>query len=164
MTIETELADGTPILIRRVRPEDKRLLVSGMSRLSERSRRQRFLTPTEQLSRSQLSYLTEIDQHDHQAWGALVGEEPVGIGRFVRTEGDAAEVALTVVDDWHRRGVGSLLLGVLIDEARKIGIKRLLFVALPENAAIAGLLARYGVTGEIEAGLAQYTLDLARDP
>lgn len=162
--IETHLADGTAVTVRPVRPEDKELLIAGMERLSERSRHQRFLVATERLSRRQLAYLTEVDGRNHQAWGILAGEEPVGIGRFIR-DGDEAEVALTVIDDWQRRGVGLLLLRVLADEAAKVGIKRFLFVALAENHALTGLLAHFGVTGEIEDGLlvARVSVNLIRE-
>jgi len=161
MVIETELSDGTPLLIRQIGPDDKRLLVAGMRRLSERSRRQRFLTPTEQLSRAQLSYLTEIDQRDHQAWGALIDGEPVAIGRFVRTHDDEAEVALTVIDEWQKRGLGTMLLRLLAEEAERVGIKRFTFVYLPENVAIAQLLAKFGTVGRLEDGLLTASLPVS---
>lgn len=159
--IETHLADGTPVLVRAIQPDDKPLLVAGMSRLSDRSRHLRFLTATDRLSRSQLAYLTEIDGHSHQAWGALIADEPVGIGRFVRGPDNDAEVALTVVDEWQRRGIGLLLLTVLADEAHKVGVKRFTFVALPENTGISRLLARFGAVGKFEDGLLTADLDVA---
>lgn len=164
--IRAALPDGTPVLVRPVRPEDKPLLVAGMERLSERSRRLRFLTATDHLSRQQLTYLTEVDGRDHQAWGVLVEEEAVAIGRFVRLEDDVAEVALTVVDDWQQRGIGRLLLGVLAKEARQVGVKTFTFVALPENAAIAAMLSGFGIVGEIDEGLlvADVDLDLIPTP
>lgn len=158
--IDTHLPDGTPVLVRPVQPEDKPLLVAGMNRLSARSRHLRFLTATDRLSRSQLTYLTEIDGHDHQAWGVLIGDEPVGIGRFIRGPDEEAEIALTVVDGWQRRGIGMLLLQVLAVEAQKVGIKRFTFVALPENTGISGLLAGFGVVGKIEDGLLIAQLDV----
>ena len=161
MNIETRLSDGTPVLVRPVQPEDKHLLVSGMDRLSERSRHLRFLTGIDRLSRSQLAYLTEVDGRDHQAWGVLIDGEPVGIGRFVRSPDDTAEVALTIVDEWQRRGIGVLLLTVLAQEAEKVGITRFTFVALPENGGITALLARFGVIGTIADGLLTANLDVA---
>lgn len=158
---ESTLPDGTPISVRPIRPEDKPLLEAGMERLSERSRRLRFLTATNRLSRSQLAYLTEVDGHDHQAWGGLVDDEPVAVGRFVRGTDDDAEVALTVVDEWQGRGIGTLLLGVLATEAEKVGIKRFTFVALPENAGIRSLLARFGATVEFEDGLLTAQVDVS---
>ena len=157
--LETTLSDGTTILVRAIRPEDKSLLETGMERLSERSRRLRFLTATNRLSRSQLAYLTEVDGRNHQAWGALINDEPVAVGRFVRGSDDDAEVALTVVDEWQGRGIGTLLLKVLATEAEKVGVERFTFVALPENDGIKRLLARFGVTGEYEDGLLSATLE-----
>ena len=61
----------------------------------------------------QLRYLTEVDQRDHVAW-AVFAREPAGwagvaVGRWVRLadEPDAAEFALTVVDDWQGHGVAT---------------------------------------------------------
>ncbi len=158
---ETTLPDGAQIVVRPIRPEDKPLLVAGMERLSERSRRLRFLSGVDHLSRQQLAYLIEIDGRDHQAWGVLSDDEPVAVGRFIRGAGDDAEVALTVVDEWQRRGIGKLLLEVLAVGAEKVGIRRFMFVALPENTGIRALLARFGVTGEIEDGLLTAYLDVS---
>jgi hypothetical protein len=52
-----------------------------------------------------------------------------------------------------------MLLELLADRARREGIERFSFVALPENTALAGLLARYGSQPHIEDGLATYTLE-----
>lgn len=159
--ISTQLPDGTEVLLRPVRPDDKPLLVQAMGELSEHSRRMRFLTPTARLSRSQLAYLTEVDQHDHQAWGIVVGGEPVAIARMVRINPTQAEVAITVIDEWQRRGIGELLTRFLAHLAREVGIEELVYIALPENQAINGLMNRFGVTGEFAEGLVTARLPVA---
>ena len=83
----------------------------------------RFLTPKKALLETELGYLTEVDHHDHEALAAFAVEsgEPLGVARFVRSTEDpgAAEAAVAVVDDWHDRGVGSVLL-----EAWQIALAR----------------------------------------
>src|SRR5436190_13002383 len=107
------LAGGAPILIRRIRPDDKELLVRGLRGLSELSARRRFLTPKRRFTAAELRYLTEIDHHDHVA---LVAESPIqpvrsliGVARFVRLPDDptTAEAAIVVGDLWQGMGVGS---------------------------------------------------------
>ena len=159
--INSKLADGTDIVLRPIRPEDKPLLAAGMARLSERSRRHRFLVPTDHLTRSQLAYLTEVDQRDHQAWGVLAGGEPVAVGRLIRLNREEGEVAITVVDDWQRRGVGEMLVRLLAKLAQDAGISRLIFVSLPENLGIARLLARFERISKSEDGLITTTVEAA---
>ena len=59
-----------------------------------------------ELSEEMVRYLTEIDHHDHEAVIALAEEtgEGIGIARYVRNpeRPDAAEVAVTVIDDWRK--------------------------------------------------------------
>jgi RimJ/RimL family protein N-acetyltransferase len=151
--IHSQLSDGTEIVLRPIRPEDKKLLATGMARLSDRSRRLRFLTATDKLTRGQLAYLTEVDQRDHQAWGVLAEGEPVAVGRLVRLNDQEGEVAITVVDDWQRKGIGGLLVRLLAVLARDADISRLIFVSLPENQGMINLVARFGGESTIEDGL-----------
>src|SRR3954453_3891444 len=106
---------GLPELhLRRIAPEDKDALVAGLGRLSDRSVYQRFLAPKPRLTASELRYLTEVDFVDHYALVAVLERSPdgiVGVGRWVRDEGDgeAAEIAVVVADDLQGRGVGTRL-------------------------------------------------------
>jgi GNAT superfamily N-acetyltransferase len=90
------------------------------------SRYRRFLSAMPSLSESMVRYLTEIDHHDHEAMIALDEEtgEGTGVARFVRDakRPASAEVAVTVIDDWQGRGLGTLLLEVLSARAREEGI------------------------------------------
>ena len=52
----TTLRDGTPVLVRPVRPNDKDLLRQGFDRLSPASRYRRFLAPVDELSEAELRY------------------------------------------------------------------------------------------------------------
>ena len=81
--------------------------------------RRRFLTGKDRLSPAELSYFTEVDHHDHEALGALSQRDGrgVGIARYIRSAEDpqAAEIAVTIVDEFHRRGLGTELLTRLSD-------------------------------------------------
>lgn len=142
------LRDGSAVLIRQVRSTDAPLLADGFARLSAASRQMRFLGVKKELSAAELRYLTDVDHHDHEALGALdwVGGHGVGIARYVRDADDpqAAEIAVTIVDDWQGRGLGTELLARLSDRARQEGIRCFTALVGAENVAVAVLLRNAG--------------------
>ncbi len=164
------LPDGAPVLIRPIRADDKRMLTDGLRRLSDESVQRRFLTPKRTFSRAELRYLTEVDGRDHVA---LVAEHPSGpvrrliaVARFVRLAEDprAAEVAITVADDWQGQGLGSLLSEQLAAEARRLGIRRFTATMAADNVPAHRLMAR--LTDHLEqhhvgSGVDELVLDLA---
>lgn len=161
------LGDGTAVTLRPFGPGDGKLLTAGFERLSERSRYRRFLSPVPRLTSSMLGFLTSVDGTDHRAWGALVDEPdgPVGAGvvRWVRSRQDptAAELAVTVIDDYQGRGLGALLQDVAIIDAFTFGIERFEGVVLSENIASRRMLARGGANLRSDgAGVLAFTLEL----
>ena len=140
------LRDGSKVLIRQVRSADAPLLADGFARLSARSRQMRFLTPKKELSPAELRYFTDVDHHDHEALGALdhADGRGVGIARYVRDADDpqAAEIAVTIVDDWQGRGLGTELLAQLSGRARE-GIRRFTALVAADNPAMAGPAAEH---------------------
>jgi RimJ/RimL family protein N-acetyltransferase len=127
------------VLIRPIRPDDKRMLSDALLHLSDESVQRRFLTPKRSFTRKELRYLTEVDGRDHVALVAEYPAEPVrrliAVARFVRLSDDpeAAEVAITVADSWQRRGLGSLLSARLAEEARRLGIRRFTATMAADN-------------------------------
>jgi RimJ/RimL family protein N-acetyltransferase len=142
------LRDGSTVLIRQVRGTDAPLLADGFARLSARSRRMRFLSTKTTLSASELRYFTDVDHHDHEAFGALSPTDGwgVGIARYIRDPADpeAAEIAVTIADDWQGRGLGTELLARLSDRARQAGIGRFTATVAVDNAAMTRLLWKMG--------------------
>ena len=163
------LRDGSDVLIRQVRSTDAPLLADGFARLSAASRQMRFLGVKKQLSAAELRYFTDVDHHDHEALGALdrAGGRGVGIARYVRDADDpqAAEIAVTIVDDWQGRGLGTELLARLSDRARREGIRRFTALADANNVAVAALLRNAGAhlvrRGQ---GTVEYEITLTREP
>src|SRR5215831_21146875 len=144
----TVLRDGSAVLIRPVHGDDARLLADGFARLSARSRRMRFLAQKKELFPADLRYLTEIDHHDHEALGALDATDGrgAGVARYVRSAADprAAEIAVTVVDEWQGRGLGRELVAQLAERARAEGIDRFTALVAADNVAVAGLARSFG--------------------
>jgi GNAT superfamily N-acetyltransferase len=142
------LRDGSRVRIRRIRDSDSELLLRGFRRLSPESRYRRFLGPTPKLSERTVSYLVEIDHRDHEALIAVDEElgEGVGVARYVRNPAQpkAAEVAVTVIDDWQGRGLGTLLLEAITMRAREEGIDTFSVLTLVDNREMMDLLHRLG--------------------
>jgi len=161
------LRDGSVVLIRQVQSGDAPLLAEGFARLSLESRQLRFLTGKKTLSPAELRYLTELDHHDHEALGALRPEDGRGLGiaRYIRNAEDpeGAEVAVTVVDEWQGRGLGTELLNRLADRARQEGVRHFTALVDVHNEAVLGLLrdshADVRVT-EREPGTVEYEIPL----
>ena len=140
--------DSAHVRLRQVRPSDRELLVRGFERLSPESRYRRFLAGKTELGEEQLRYLTEVDHTDHEAIVALDAEtgEGVGVARYIRDPDrpDTAEVAVTVIDDWQHRGVGTLLLEVLGARARAAGITHFTAVMLATNTEMLDVFKALG--------------------
>ena len=161
------LRDGSAVLIRPIRGTDAPLLADGFARLSAASRQMRFLGVKKELSAAELRYFTDVDHHDHEALGALdqARGHGVGIARYIRDADDpqAAEIAVTIVDDWQGRGLGTELLARLSDRARREGIRRLTALADAGNVAVATLLRNAGARLIRRGrGTVEYEITLAR--
>ena len=148
------LADGTQVLLRPIRADDKRRLGAAFSRLSPETQTLRFLGPKPRLTTADLRYLTEIDGADHVALVAVLAHRPaiiVGVGRFVRSAEDpeAAEVAVVIGDPWQQQGLGRHMGLALADLARRRGIRRFTASMLSENVAAHRLFA--GISARLHA-------------
>jgi GNAT superfamily N-acetyltransferase len=164
----TALRDGTPVLVRPIRPDDKALLRKGFERLSPASRYRRFLSPVDELSDAELAYLTEIDYLDHFAWAAVRADrhdEGLGVARYIRVkdEPEVAEAAVTVIDEYQGRGLGTLLLALLGAAALAAGIRFFRAFVLADNIPMRDLLNSLGAqTGFDSPGVVRF--DVPLDP
>jgi GNAT superfamily N-acetyltransferase len=161
------LRDGSEVVVRPVSSTDILLLADGFARLSEQSRRMRFLGNKEELSAAELRYYADVDHRDHEA---LIALDPgsgrgAGVARYVRDAGDpqAAEIALTVADDWQGRGLGTELLARLSYRARQEGICRFTGVVSDDNVPMGMLLRSVGaVETHRSLGTVEYEIALVR--
>jgi GNAT superfamily N-acetyltransferase len=140
------LRDGSHVRVRQGHRSDRDLLLRGFERLSPESRYRRFLAPMPELTEGMVRYLAEIDHHDHEALIALDEEtgEGIGVARYVRDQDrpEVAEVAVTVIDDWQGRGLGTLLLEVISARAREEGVTTFTALMLATNEEMMDLLKR----------------------
>jgi GNAT superfamily N-acetyltransferase len=160
------LRDGSGLVIRPIRPEDKSAIAAGFERMSPESRFRRFFAPLQRLSEGDLAYLTEVDHHDHEAvigFDAGTGE-PVGVARFIRSDVQTeAEVAVTVIDDWQGRGAATALLDRLVRRAREEGITHFVALVMTENREAIELFDHMASPGSDRRRSASGHLELVLD-
>jgi len=158
------LRDGSQVLVRPIRPDDKQALVEALARLSPESRYRRFLRPVTSLSERELKYLTEIDYTSHFAWVAAdpEGKSGLGVARYVRDSKDpeVAEPAIVIVDDYQGKGLGTILVRLLVATALENGIKVFRSWVLGENREVLGPLERIGARRTPDEGLLKAEVDL----
>ncbi len=125
--IET-LDDGSHVLIRPLRAEDRELERNFLERLSPMTRKLRFHGEVK-ISDALLDSLMDVDYQDNMAFVALVHDDgelrEIGISRYAKVDSNQCECALTTADDWKRRGLGKALMRHLIDVARRNGFTQM---------------------------------------
>ncbi len=168
---ELLLRDGTGVLVRPILPEDRDRLRVGLHKLSAASRYHRFLAAVSELSEEQLRQLTDVDQVNHIAWialdPALPGEPAVGVARCIRVPQDPgmAEVAVTVLDAYQGRGLGTLLLGLLSRSATRQGIRTFRAYVDEDNDAMLRIFRDLGAHVLcVEMGVCQLDIPVPADP
>lgn len=167
MTIHTQLNDGTPVCIRRVRRADEARLKDGIARLSPQSRYLRFFSGMREAPPQVLRTLASPDGHDHLAWGALrsdlAGTPALGAVHAFREKDDpdAAEFSVAVVDEYHGRGLARLLTAVLLLDCAQEGFERFTVHILPENRPALALARSLGAEGTgYEGGVSVLAIDI----
>lgn len=157
---QARLDDGTAVSLRPMLPEDRPLFLRGLERTSAETLNERFHSQNFQLTTAQLTYLTDVDQKDHLAMGASVLEAGIevgiGVARCIRSgHTSAAELAVTVMDQYQRQGVARLLVAKLASFAQTRGIDRFTAYVPAERRGLMKRLHRLGFKMiECEDGIA----------
>jgi ribosomal protein S18 acetylase RimI-like enzyme len=156
-----ELTDGTKVLVRPIVPEDEPLLHEAVAAMSERTVYFRFFSPLKRMPDALAHRLAVVDYNDRFALVATDKprgdqngppyrrlrdkERIVGVARYDRVVNtDVAEVAVAVIDEFQRRGLGSALMTILGKVATEHRIKTFTLIVLPENQQMLGLLRKMG--------------------
>jgi len=146
-----QLADGTDIIIRPIRPEDAEFEKEFVHKLSEESRYFRFMNSIQELSLPMLAQFTQIDYSREMALIALTEEQDkeieVGVTRYnINPDGESCEFALVVADQIRGKGLGRILMIALMDIARSKGLKVIEGEVLSNNVGMLKLMERLDFT------------------
>lgn len=140
------------ISTRRLHTADRGALAAHLLALSNADRRLRF---GGHLSDATLrDYVARIDLDRDAAFGFLADDLSLGGAVHVAVVDGVAEVGLSVLAAYRRRGIGTALFQRASDFARNHSICTLLTRCLPENAAMMHIARKAGmkiVTGGVEA-------------
>lgn len=139
LTRSDQLADGTDIIIRPIRPEDAVIEQDFFHNLSEQSRYFRFMQRLNELTQDMLIRFTQLDYSRELALIAVTYTEEkeieLGVARYaMNPDGQSCEFALVVADNWQKKGIGSRLMRALINSARQQGFKRMEGEILSSNS------------------------------
>jgi RimJ/RimL family protein N-acetyltransferase len=168
--VEDVLKNGTPVIIRAVRPDDRQRIEDAFGKLAPETVYLRFFGQKKALSDSELRRLTEIDFEREVGLvvttGTGAGERVIAAARYVRADdagrADAAEVAFTVEEDFQGAGIGGRLLKHLAAIGRERGIARFEAEVLAENQGMLAVFARSGLPMQKrrEGGVVHVALEL----
>jgi GNAT superfamily N-acetyltransferase len=144
--------EDVPVRLRVLDPSDRDAVEEGFRSLSAATIRARFLGIVK-MSPRLLSWVDELDGRERIAVGAshaLTGA-PLGLARCVRDRRDPtrADVAVTVLDRWQGRGVGTALMAELVSRAAAVGVTTFDATVFADNRAARRLAAG---AGEARAG------------
>lgn len=149
------LNDGTPVTLRPICAADARMEQQFVRSLSDETRYFRFMDMLRELSPGMLRQMTEIDYHDRMAFIAVVShagaETQIAVARYaVLPDGESCEFAIVVGDDWQGKGVGAPLMRLLIESARRRGLKTMIGDVLAGNSRMLQFVAKLGFRAAID--------------
>jgi len=147
------MKDGSSVTIRPIRAEDESRMVEFHKALSDGTVYLRYFQAQRLESRVDHERLIRKCFLDYDREMALVAErsnkktggcELLGVGRVVRQRDEReAELGVVVADRWQGAGLGTELVGRLIEIAKAEGIDRIKAEILSENAAMVALAKHF---------------------
>jgi acetyl coenzyme A synthetase (ADP forming)-like protein len=147
------LRDGSTVRIRPARPSDQTRVEDYLIGLSPETRRLRFWSQAIDVG-GLARKIVDVDYDDHLTLLVLHGGDEgtmIGGSQYIRIEGGRAEISLSVADEFQGRGMGSILLGQMAEEAVRHGITTFVAEVLAENHAMINVFRASGFTVSIRA-------------
>ena len=172
------LRDGTPVLIRPIRPDDAVRLQSFHQRLSPESIYLRWLSAHPVLTAEEAADLSNLDYSSRMAFVATLapgaaGDDHtgsiIGVARYAIAHPQRpheAEAAVVVADAYQRQGLGGQLLRRLLAYARAQGMATWVAEINAQNAPMMRFIRRGGlpITKRLESGSWQVSIDITGAP
>ncbi|MCW2544585.1 MAG: family N-acetyltransferase [Frankiales bacterium] len=138
--------------MRPIRPSDSEALRTMHRGLSSDTVYQRFFGWLAELPVKQADWFTAVDGVDRLALIALRPDDGsiIGVARYTRLVpgSTTAEVAFVVTDAYQHHGLGTALIGRLIEEAQAHGVTELVADVLTTNGAMHRAFRDAGLSGQ----------------
>jgi acetyltransferase len=141
------LPDGTHIFVRPVRPDDDDLFRNFAKGVSEEAARLRFFGPKKELSAADLDRLVHIDYRRAMAFVAIEESsgKMLGVVRLhAEPNRESREFAITVRSDFKGHGLGWMLMQLIIEYARSMGLRVIEGRTLHENNTMLKMCQEFG--------------------
>ena len=145
------LEDGSPVLLRPMKPEDESLVSEFFSNCSEDTVYFRYFKHIKKWTHEMLIRFTQND-YDRELGLMAIGQPPgpevmLGVSRLVMAaDRSTAEFAVIVADPWQGKGLGEKLIEGVIEIARDNKVKMLWGEVLAANLPMLGLVKKLGFT------------------
>ena len=138
----------TAVPVRRARPEDVDALVDLFVAVVDEGRWLGAEPPVDRAAQRQ-RFLEEIcATAEGASLVAVAGDEVVGQARLDVAPYRVAGLGMMVDARWRGRGVGSALVGAVVDAARQLGVHKIALQVWPHNHAARRLYRRHGFVEE----------------
>lgn len=160
------LADGSTVRLRPARPDDHARVLRLYDNMSVANLRSRFFGVSRLSGAQAADRLCVAPTAGHRTLVAVFADRLVGVAEYETADNPAsAEFAMAVADDFHHRGVGTLLLEHLVHAARADGVTAFTADALTDNRLVLKVFADLGlcVTRHFDGGTVHCVIGLAPD-
>ena len=164
--VQWKLKDGTPVVLRPIKPEDEPLLYELYRSLSEETMRFRFFQVIKDITHETLTRYCNIDYNREIAIVVEVEEEKrriIGAARLILEPGRMrGEFAVVVGDQWQGLGLGSKLVDRIVEIGKDMRLKTIGGDVLSKNFKIIRLCTKKGFKTEpIDEDTTRVTLEIS---
>ena len=147
-------------------PEDKENFLKYLGSLSDQSRRLRFHSLTSSLESIAVSAVSSDPDRSFSIFAVDPNSDSGDIIAEARLSQlpnrTSAEFGISVRDDWHGRGLATLLMDEIEAEARRRGLEKVVGYVLKDNENMHGMMAKRGyvrTTDKDDPNIDLFTLD-----
>jgi acetyltransferase len=159
------LRDGTPVLLRPMKPEDEPLVSDFLSKCSEETIFFRYFKLIKKWTHEMLIRFTQND-YDRELGLMAIGQPPgpevmMGVSRMaMAADRSSAEFAVIVADPWQGKGLGPKLVERITEVAREQGVKLLHGDVLAQNQPMLDMVRRLGFSTHKDAEGGTYRVEM----
>ena len=163
------MRDGTPVLLRPMKPEDEQLVSDFLGKCSEETIYFRYFRLIKKWTHEMLIRFTQND-YDREMGLMAIGQPPgpeimMGVSRLVmEANRETGEFAVIVADPWQGKGLGPKLVEEVTGIARERGVKLLWGEVLASNQPMLDMVKRLGfsLTRQIESQTFRVEMELQK--